>query len=80
LNGAAKQTIKLILHALKPKKVNHVYTPSNVRTAMESIKQMQQYVCSGKISSIKNSIKKKYSEIHENKIKSIHSVGNKEMK
>jgi len=57
-DSAAKRMIKLILYTSKPKKANYVYTPSNVRTAMESIKQTQQHVRSGKISSIKNGIKR----------------------
>jgi len=57
-DGAAKQTIKLILHTSKPKKANHIRTPSNVQTAVESIKQMQQHVHSGKIGSIKNGSKR----------------------
>jgi len=54
LDGAAKQTRKLILPALKQKQVNHVHIYSSAPIAIEITRWTPTCICSGNIGLIEN--------------------------
>ena len=54
LAGAARPTKILTHHTLKPRKVNHVCTPSSVPIVEANIRWTLLHVCSGRTASIEN--------------------------
>jgi len=76
-DGVAKPTKKQILHDLKPRKKNHVPIHSSVQIAEATTKPTTQCPF-WKHHFNREWQQKKYIEIHENRTKSIHSIGSGE--
>jgi len=58
LAGAARPTKRLTHHALKPRKVNCVYTSSSIPIVEANIRWTLLHVCSGRTTSIENDIRR----------------------